>query len=191
MTTKHKFTSIYLIAYLTICSCSNTDRGKSKTADITTSQTYNKKETELKPDLKIGGTYYFGEHDEGPVGSVIVYPLTDSSALFYIDLCRGAPNYNEGILFGQMKIYNNIGIFDSRKFDNILNNCVLKFVFNSETLTVETNSSDLDCGFGWGVDVQHTYKLIDKSIPKYFIIKPSDTVIFEGLTMKKFYHTDE
>jgi hypothetical protein len=198
MTTKHKFISIYLVAYLTICSCGNTDGGKSNTTDTTTSQIYNKQEIELKSNVNIGGTYYFGEHDEGPEGSVIVYPLTDSSALFYFDLCRGAPNYNVGILFGQMAIKDNIGIFDSKLYVDILNkiytdflnNCTLRFEFNSETLTVETSSSDLDCGFGWGVNVQNTYKLIDKSIPKYFIVKPADTVIFEGLTMKKYYNID-
>ena len=188
MTTKFKLNISYLIAVLTICSCVNTDSGKNKTLDTTTSQSSDKQEIEIKSSLNIGGTYSFGDNvEKGPVGSVIVYPLTDNSALFFLDVCRGAPSYNLGQLFGQITIKDNIGTYDS-KIDGDDFNCVLKFKFTSGQLQVITESGHDDCGFGGNVYADNEYKLIDKSIPKYFINGEGDTIQFRGLTVEKYEH---
>lgn len=191
MTTKYKLTFYYIIAVLTICSCGNEDTGKNKTFDTTTSQTSDKQETELKSSLNIGGTYSFGDNvEEGPVGSVIVYPLTDNTALFFLDVCRGAPSYNLGQIFGQMTIKNNIGVYDS-KFDDDDLNCFIKFEFNSDQLIVTTSDGHDDCGFGHAVYADNTYKLVDKSIPKFFINGEGDTIQFKGLTVEKYTHRSD
>jgi uncharacterized protein (TIGR02145 family) len=142
--------------------------------------------TQLKPALNIGGTYSFGDNvEKEAVGSVIVYPLTDSSALFFLDVCRGAPSYNLGQMFGQMTIKDNIGTYDSKLDDDDIN-CLLKFEFNSEQLKVTAGEGHDDCGFGHAVYADNTYKRVDKSSPKYFINGEGDTIIFKGLTVEKY-----
>lgn len=39
------------------------------------------------------GVYTFGKDTEAPNGSIIVYPETDTTILFYIELSNGAPAY--------------------------------------------------------------------------------------------------
>ncbi len=188
MKTKFKLNISYLIAVLTICSCGNTDSGKNKTLNTTTSQSSDKQEIEIKSSLNIGGTYSFGDNvEKGPVGSVIVYPLTDTSALFFLDVCRGAPSYNLGQMFGQMTIKDNVGVYDSKLDDDDLN-CLIKFEFNADQLKVTTGEGRDDCGFGHAVYADNTYKLVDKSIPKYFINGEGDTIQFKGLTVEKYAH---
>lgn len=188
MTTKFKLKISYLITVLTICSCGNTDSVKNKTLDTTASQSSNEQEIEIKSSLNVGGTYSFGDNiEKGPVGSVIVYPLTDTSALFFLDVCRGAPSYNLGQLFGQMTIKDHIGVYDSQLDGDDLN-CLIKFEFDSDQLKVTTGEGSDDCGFGHTLYANNTYKLVDKSIPKYFINGEGDTIQFKGLTVEKCAH---
>ena len=133
--------------------------------------------------INIGGTYSFGDDvEKEPVGSVLVYPLTESTALFFLDVCRGAPSYNIGQLYGQMTIKNNIGTYDSR-IDNDYFNCVLKFNFSSQQLEITTDNEHNNCGFGFNVYADNTYKLIDNSIPEYFINAEGDKTYFRVLAL--------
>ncbi len=144
MTAKFKLTFSYLIVVITIFSCGNTDNGKSI--------------AEPKSSLNIGGTYSFGEDvEKGAVGSVIVYPLTDTSALFFLDVCRGAPSYNLGHLLGQMTIKDNVGTY--AEIDSDYMDCVLKFEFNKDELIVTTEEGHYDCGFGHAVYADHIYNV--------------------------------
>lgn len=188
MTTKYILTFSYLITVLIICSCGNTSNDKNKTLDTTIPQDSLIQITKIKSSQNIGGTYSFGDNvEKGPVGSVIVYQMTDNSALFFLDVCQGAPSYNLGQLFGQMTIKDNIGIYDS-KIDGDDFNCILKFKFTSKQIQVTTESGHDDCGFGGNVYADNVYKLIDKSIPKYFINGEGDTIQFKGLTVEKYEH---
>jgi hypothetical protein len=186
MTSKYNLTISYFITVLTICSCGNSDNGKNKTFETTASTPGIEQQTESKQALNIGGTYSFGDNVEnGPVGSVIVYPTTDNSALFFVDICRGAPSYNLGQLFGKMIIKNNVGTYYSKNDDYNIN-CLLKFEFNSDQLKVTTGKGCDKCDFGHAVYADNNYKLIDKSIPKYFIVGEGDTIMFKGLTVEKY-----
>lgn len=188
MTAKHYLAISNLITTLTIFGCGNADNRYSKTLDAATTplQTADKQTSEFKSSFNIGGTYSFGDNvEKGPVGSIIVYPLNDNTALFYLDVCEGAPSYNLGQMFGQMTIKGNIGTYNSRLDDDDLN-CLLKFEFKSGILKVTTNEGHDDCGFGYAVYADNSYMLIDNSIPKYFIDGQGDTTFFEGLTKKKY-----
>ena len=188
MISKHMVTLYYLIAFLTIYSCGSKDSSKTKTLEATTSQTVDKQPTVIKSSLNIGGTYSFGDNvEKGSVGTVIVYPLTKNSALFFLDVCRGAPSYNLGQLFGQMTIKDNIGTYDS-KIDGEDFNCILKFKFASQQLEVITENGHEDCSFGGNVYADNKYNLINKSIPKYFINGEGETILFHGLTVEKYEH---
>jgi len=188
MAAKYKLIYSCLIAVLTIGNYSNADSGKSATSGTSPSQITQQQAIEFKSSLNIGGTYSYGDNVEtGPVGSVIVYPLTDNSALFFLDVCRGAPSYNLGQLFGHMTIKNNIGTYDSQ-IDGDDFNCILKFKFASRQLEVITESGHGDCGFGGNVYADNEYELIDNSIPTYFIIGQGDTILFKDLIVEKYEH---
>lgn len=141
---------------------------------------------------RYAGTYSFGDDiEKGAVGSVIIYPLSDSTVMFYLDICLGAPSYNLGQLFGQIEINNNIGIYSQfdEDSDRLTFRCFLKFEFNSDELKITTEYGD--CGFGASVYADNTYKLVDKSLPKYFITGEGDTILFKGLTLEEFAHRND
>lgn len=126
----------------------------------------------------IGGVYAFGEDiEKGPVGSVLVYPLTDSSALFFMDVNRGAPSYNMGQMQGEIKMINNTGRFEYEGDEHF--SCALKFEFSPNLLKVRTVDGQDECGFGFGVRADYDYKKIDESIPQFYLYGPGDTVWFE------------
>lgn len=188
MKIKYKLTILCLIGVLAICSCDNSNTNKSQTPYTTTSQTVGKQAIERKPSLSIAGTYSFGDDVElGPIGSVMIYPLTDHSALFFLDLCRGAPSYNTGRLSGEMTIRDHIGTYDSKK-DGADYNCELKFEFSADALKITTNEESGDCGFGYAVYADNNYNLIDRSVPEYFITGESDTVTFSSLAAELYDH---
>ncbi len=188
MSSKCQIPFLFLVAVFIIWSCGSKDKSEKKLPDVTTSQTPYNQAKESKSSLHIGGTYSFGDNvEQGPIGSVIVYPLTDSSALFFLDVCRGAPSYNLGQLFGQITLKDSIGIYDSKTEGDDFD-CILTFKFSLRKLEVITESGHDDCGFGANVYADHEYKKIDSSIPKYFIDGHGDTSIFDGLTVEKYNH---
>jgi uncharacterized protein (TIGR02145 family) len=126
--------------------------------------------------LSIGGTYKFGVGAEkGPVGSILVYPFANNSALFLLEVSRGAPSYNSGRLFGQMAIKDNVGTY--KDADGL--NCALKFKFATQELEIVTEEGRDDCGFGGNVSADNKYKLIDKAIPKYYTNVEDEKFLFE------------
>ena len=45
---------------------------------------------------KNAGIYSYGDLEKTRIGTIFIYPETDNSILFNIDLNRGAPSYNIG-----------------------------------------------------------------------------------------------
>lgn len=181
MKNKHKLTLSALIVLFTIYSC---DKKTSETEITETeiTETVDTQSTEAEASTSIAGTYSFGDDvEKGPVGSVMVYPLNDDSALFFLSVSRGAPSYNSGQMFGEMKIEDNIGTYADPDF-----NCLLKFEFDSNQLIVSYGGEQNDCGFGNGVYADNTYTHTDKSVPTHFINGEGDTIQFEGLTVEKY-----
>ena len=60
---------------------------------------------QLHSTIKYTGTYQLGDDIEKErIGTITIYPETDTTVLFYIDLNRGAPSYNMGQLYGRLKV---------------------------------------------------------------------------------------
>ena len=79
-----------------------------------------------------------------------MFPETDSTLLFYIDLNKGAPSYSMGALYARIKMQGDIGIF--YKKDNYSEEgCKWLFTFSGSTLTIKTLDGQYSCGFGHGV----------------------------------------
>ena len=150
-----------------------------------------KKEKSTMPDtvvqktveriISIGGTYNFGtDLMKGPAGSVKIYPRSESTALFYLDVNKGAPSYNMALLAGEMKQTNGSWLYNA---ENGSSSCTLKFSFDNAQVKIEVISGQENCGFGNGVNVAQTYKLTDRNIPSFYINGEGDTVKFESLKL--------
>ena len=174
----------YSLFSIAIIGCNNIDQKKNKDADTLAAIEKDPQKNNTTNNTQFGGKYEFGDDiEKGPVGLVSVYPLTDSTALFYLDVNRGAPSYNMGLLAGQMKITNNIGIYNSKSTDNE-KGCIIKFTFGNNKLEVNTDANKDDCGFGFNVYADHSYKLVDNKIPDFYINGEGDTVLFKDLKIK-------
>ena len=94
---------------------------------------------------KYSGDYYVGtDIEKERIGSIIIYPETDSTVLFYVALNRGAPSYNMGSLYGRIVIKNGIGEF-CKKTSSLTTGCQLSFVFESKVLKIRTIDHKDDC----------------------------------------------
>ena len=103
------------------------------------------------------GVYSFGKNvEKEPGGMVTVFAETDSTVLFYIDVCRGAPSYNLGQHYDRLKIKNGKGIFTLEK-DFGENGCKWEVTIVGKTLTISTIDACFDCGFGANVVADNKY----------------------------------
>ena len=128
---------------------------------------------------KYTGTYAYGRDIEKErIGTIFIFPETDTTILFYIDLNRGAPSYNMGSLYGRVKIVSNKGTF-STSFDSSNKGCKWTFLFSKNNLTIKTVDEQDYCGFGYAVFADGVFK------------RTSNRIIssFEDMEGKKIYFT--
>ncbi len=118
--------------------------------------------------VKYAGTYSYGtDIEKEGVGQISVFPETDTTILFYIDVNRGAPSYNMGALYGRVKIINGQGTFYI-KLDSSDKGCKWGFKFSKRMLSMKTICDYFDCGFGNAVYADGDYKQYSSKIPVNF-----------------------
>ena len=84
------------------------------------------------------GSYSFGTNAEkGRVGSLTVYPETDSTILLYFGGNRGAPSYNMGQLYGRLKMTNGKGLYFSSP-QGSEKSCQFSCEFQSNQVLIKT-----------------------------------------------------
>ncbi len=129
---------------------------------------------------KYGGTYSFGDNAEkGAVGHISVYPESDSSLLFYLDVNKGAPSYNMGLLFGRMTMNNGTGTY-FKKEDYQKQGCKLQFSFQDNAVAIATAKGFEECEFGHGVVPDNNYAKRSSEIPASYISAEGDTIQFSS-----------
>lgn len=112
---------------------------------------------------KYAGKYSYG-HGEGSNdygGSIILYPETDTTVLFFIDIYSG----NLGQKYSRLIVKNGKGIFANNQ-DGC---CKWQIIFEPNKLTISTLDKCYDCGFGGTIFADHEYKRVDSKTPLYFI----------------------
>ncbi|HEY2722344.1 MAG TPA: hypothetical protein VGI82_11495 [Chitinophagaceae bacterium] len=122
---------------------------------------------EIMGTMKYAGYYSYGKNIRDKTGGVIVYPETDSTILFCIDLNRGVPSYNMGFAYGRLKIIKDGGIF-YEKPDSAGSGCKWLFVFSKKNLTIRTLDHQYECGFGAGVFADGDFKRASSKIFEFF-----------------------
>lgn len=133
-----------------------------------------------KPYLttKYSGVYSFGKNiEKETVGHVTVYSETDTTILFYIDICRGGPSYNLGQLYGRLEIEDGIGFYFLKENYN-KKGCKLRFKFDNKILSINTLDECSECGFGGNVIADNRYVRKALTTPKYFTNGEGKKVFF-------------
>ncbi len=142
-----------------------------------------KKQKELLT-YKFGGSYGYGGHRDHPSGSLIIYPETDSTVLFYLSASRGKPSFNSGSLYGRMRVNQSTGLY-SNNFSFSDENCKLTFQFFHKSIVVKTIEDSGGCGYGNGVQSDGTFKMISSYIPSYFETLEGEKIFFKDIDLKK------
>jgi len=145
-----------------------------------TSYTQTKKTSKIKLlSVRYAGVYGLGNDiEKGRIGTICIYPETNDTVLFYIELNRGAPSYNMGSLYGRVKIINDNGTFYN-KFDYANDGCKWTFTFAKKSLTIKTIDGQYDCGFGHHVFADGKYKRTTNKIENSFIDLDGTEVYFD------------
>lgn len=135
------------------------------------------KDPDKRHTARFAGTYMFGsalysdsenptEHI-GPGGKLLLYPETDSTMLFYVEVNRGAPTNNTGTMFGKLALTNNKSV-------HIINGptglpaCKLSFQIEKKFVDIRTLENLGDCGFQVGVTADNRFFRYSGEIPEYY-----------------------
>jgi hypothetical protein len=131
---------------------------------------------------KYAGTFSYAKGKNSATGTVLIYPESDSTVLFYIDISRGAPAYNMGSLYGRLKIINGQGTYASKD-----QGCQWTIQFSNDKLTIGTVQEFYDCGFGNGVVVDGSFGQTSKKVPDHFVNQEGTKYFFKTMTPEKYY----
>ncbi len=131
--------------------------------------------------MTVAGKYQYGNDiEKGRLGLAYVYAKNDSAILIYLDLNRGAPSYNMGSVWGEVVIKNGKGLFNI-SIEGYKKSCQFFLEFKGAKLTIKTINDQDDCGFGYGVIADGTFKKISAKNPAYFTDATGEKVYFKNL----------
>jgi hypothetical protein len=140
---------------------------------------YGQTKTRIQDTAKYGGT--FGYQKGGASGTILVYPETDTTVLFYIDINNGAPSYNMGSRYDRLRIINGKGTYESQD-----KGCRWTLQFSKNTITIATVAESYDCGFGNGVAADGIFEQTSKVIPQYFVTAEGTKYFFTTTSPEKY-----
>ena len=126
-----------------------------------------------------GGTFYYGEAVEKPSGIIHIYPTSDSTYLFYLEVGRGAPSYNSGAIIGEMELWseNTTRFQQMDEFNGV--HCGLYFKLSNDCLIITTSEHMEECGYGYGVFSDGTYIRQSYDIQEFYIDREGNKTFFK------------
>ena len=130
---------------------------------------------------EFGGSYSYEINlDSGPRGYLDIYPETDTSFIFCLDISRGAPSYNMGYLVGRAIFKNDNWVYYNT---DDYSTCSLEFIFYNDIVEISTIDEMNECGYGHGVYSDGTFQRYSLEIPQFYLVSPysysSDTLWFK------------
>ncbi len=137
---------------------------------------------------KYSGFYSYGNDiEKRRIGSISIYPETDSTILFRIDLNRGAPSYNMGSLYGRVKTARDTGIFYTTKDDYEGKGCKWIFYFTKNKLKIKTVNEENNCGFGHAVYADGEFKRKSNKYEDFFEDMEGKKIYFKVTSPEEYY----
>jgi len=95
-----------------------------------------------------------------PGGSLVLIKMDGSKYRFWLDVLTGPPGWNRGETDGTINFINDTASFDNT-FEDALNPCILKFKITKNTITIHSESTSFNCGFGNGVNADGDYARLE------------------------------
>jgi hypothetical protein len=132
---------------------------------------------------KYQGVYSYGTKPENGAGQITIYPETDSTVLFFIDICR-AGDLSIGQTYSRLKISEGQGMYYSNEDGG--NGCKWQVTINKGLLTIKTLDNAYDCGFGHGVGANGIYKQKSHKRCEYFIDGHGDKIYFQKTSPENY-----
>lgn len=143
---------------------------------------YGQTESQRLQTTRYAGTFSYTKGKDNATGTILIYPETDSTVLFYIDVNSGAPSYNMGSLYGRLKITKGQGTYVSKD-----QGCQWTIQFTNNKLTIGTVREFYDCGFGNGVVADGSFGQTSKKVPDHFVNLEGTKCFFKTMTPEKYY----
>lgn len=132
---------------------------------------------------RIVGVYNDFQSKEKPFRLIQIHRLETNSYVFYLELGRGAPDYNSGSLYGRLTYVKGKDYWEYLPKDSSLN-CGLRIAYRNNEVIVTTINGD--CGFGYGVSATGVYPRKNKSNPLYFIDRHGRKVYFDKVSPEAY-----
>jgi hypothetical protein len=144
--------------------------------------------TLFRASAQIQGTFanYYGTklNPAYPFQLVEIHQINPGKIFFYLEVGRGAPDYNSGALYGTLTLNKKSGNYEYIPKDTV-NNCKLVFIRYNNKLIIKTVNGD--CPFGYGVTADGIYKLTSKKNPQYFIDREDKKINFDKTPPDKYF----
>jgi len=96
------------------------------------------------------------EKARGPNGQLVLLKMEGNLYRFWLDVTIGWPNYNVGETDGTITLVNDTASFDNT-FEDAERPCILKFQLSNNVITINSQSTSFNCGFGNGVHADGEY----------------------------------
>lgn len=91
-----------------------------------------------------------------PGGNLVLVKMEESKYRFWLDVLNGPPGWNRGETDGTIIFINDSASFDFT-FVDAMNPCILKFKISKNIITINSQSTSFNCGFGNGVNADGEY----------------------------------
>lgn len=132
----------------------------------------------LQASAQMHGNYAVNRGKKASSGYQLlkIHAKESGSLLFYLEVGRGAPDYNSGSLYGKLT-YNSKTDHYEYIPKNTTDDCKLVFIKTGKTIIIKTVAGD--CPFGYGVEADGKYLVIDHINPKFFIDRKGRKIYFD------------
>lgn len=127
--------------------------------------------SEARSQVNLTGTYGYSmplENKESeqkestvPGGRLILIRIEGNQYRFWLDVLTGPPGYNRGETDGTITFVNDTASFDNT-YEDAENPCILKFQRKGKSITINSQSTSFNCGFGNGVSADGEYTWLEK-----------------------------
>lgn len=91
-----------------------------------------------------------------PGGNLVLVKMDGNKYRFWLDVVTGPPGYNRGETDGTITLVNDTASFDNT-FEDATHPCILKFRITKNVITINSESTSFNCGFGNGVNADGDY----------------------------------
>lgn len=175
---------LFAIAFLLIYACNSKNPSGIKNDNSVSTVSDSLPDVMQIKDYK-GYYYYSVEGGSGAFGSLRIYPETDTTFLFYVEVNRGAPGYNSGAMYS--RAYR----VDAERFEakDPYADCRFELKYSDRSFSIKDLGPEASTCCGANVGLDGCYPQQNDSIYEYFTTRTGgDTIFFDKISPEYFYN---